>query len=211
MNGGALNMTKTKQSEPKKRGGQPGNRNAAGHGAPVGNNNAETHGAYKVIHLDNLTTEEREYLENITLDAGANMLRELQILYAKERDLIRRIKEYENVDPATLYVDKVIEMLVPKNKEKSEKNKSEFTSTMQTVIKSSPFDRARKLQAEYDKVHGRILKLIDTMRTYEADGKRLDLDERKHKINKMRITGEYDIDPDTGELIDTEDEWDVDG
>lgn len=31
--------------ESRKRGGQPGNRNAAGHGAPFGNKNASGHGA----------------------------------------------------------------------------------------------------------------------------------------------------------------------
>lgn len=31
--------------EKRKRGGQPGNRNAAGHGAPLGNKNAVGHGA----------------------------------------------------------------------------------------------------------------------------------------------------------------------
>ena len=33
------------ENKPKKRGGQKGNKNAKGHGAPVRNKNAETHGA----------------------------------------------------------------------------------------------------------------------------------------------------------------------
>ena len=36
-------MTKTKR----KRGGQPGNKNAVGHGAPLGNKNAFRHGLYE--------------------------------------------------------------------------------------------------------------------------------------------------------------------
>ena len=190
----------------KKRGGQRGNRNAAGHGAPKGNSNAETHGAYSQIHLSNLTNEEREYIEQLSINAEENILRELQLLFAKERDLSRKITFYENADPKELFIDRVVEMLVPKAKEERTGNKKpgieELKTAMRTVIKASPFDRQMKLEAEYNRTHGRILKLIDTMRAHELDRQRLDLDERKHTLTKQRLTGEYSIDPDTGELDD---------
>ena len=195
----------------KKRGGQPSNKNAAGHGAPKGNSNAETHGAYSRVHLDDLTPEERAYIESLTLDAEAAMLRELQLLMAKERDLTRKIKRYENADPAELFVDRVVEMRTPKSNERHKHNEekleellierdnfhwemnsiqtpttaqekklakyereieelqdkisahdkandgSAFNISMQTIFKASPFDRAMKLEAEYNKIHGRIL------------------------------------------------------
>ena len=47
---------------PRKRGGQPGNKNAAGAGAPAGNRNAETHGAYNTVRLEDLPPEQREYI-----------------------------------------------------------------------------------------------------------------------------------------------------
>ena len=75
------------QKPPRKRGGQPGNKNAAGAGAPHGNRNAETHGAYSTVRLADLPDEQREYIESITLDTGTNMLSELQLLIAKEADL----------------------------------------------------------------------------------------------------------------------------
>ena len=50
------------QKPPRKRGGQPGNKNAAGAGAPHGNRNAETHGAYSTVRLADLPDEQREYL-----------------------------------------------------------------------------------------------------------------------------------------------------
>lgn len=191
--------------ERKKRGGQKGNKNAAGHGAPKGNKNAETHGAYSTVHLDSLPAEERAYLETITLDAKENMLRELQLLFAKERDLIHRISEYkqaDQADPDTLYVDRVVEVYTP-NKDETEGEKKELKNVAKTVVKTSPFERLMKLESEYNKIHGRILKLLDTIRAYEIDGKRIDLDERKHELSKQRITGEYNVDPDTGEICDT--------
>ncbi|MCH5195931.1 MAG: hypothetical protein J1F28_04415 [Oscillospiraceae bacterium] len=187
--------------ERKKRGGQKGNKNAAGHGAPKGNSNAETHGAYSTVHIEDLPPADRAYVEGITLDARENMLRELQLLYAKERDLIRRINEYKQADPNTLYIDRVVEVYTPK-KGDSESAPQGLKKAAKTVVKTSPFERLMKLESEYNKTHGRILKLLDTMRAYEIDGKRLDLDERKHELSKQRITGEYIVDPDTGEISD---------
>lgn len=54
------------QKPPRKRGGQPGNKNAAGAGAPHGNRNAETHGAYSTVRLADLPDEQREYIESNT-------------------------------------------------------------------------------------------------------------------------------------------------
>lgn len=67
------------QKPPRKRGGQPGNKNAAGAGAPHGNRNAETHGAYSTVRLADLPDEQREYIESITLDTGTNMPYDLRI------------------------------------------------------------------------------------------------------------------------------------
>jgi hypothetical protein len=104
-------------------------------------------------------------------------------------------------------------MLAPKSKKESEKEEESgadgLKTTLQTVIKSSPFDRGIKLEAEYNKNQGRILKLLDTIRAHDTDKKRLDLDERKHVVAKQRLTGEYTIDPETGELVDTEDAEDI--
>lgn len=188
--------------ERKKRGGQKGNKNAVGHGAPKGNTNAETHGAYSTVHIEDLPLSERAYIENITLDAQENLLRELQLLYAKGLDLKRRINEYKQADPNALYVDRVVEVYTP-NKDETEGEKQGLKNVAKTVVKTSPFERLMKLESEYNKIHGRILKLLDTIRAYEIDGKRIDLDERKHELSKQRITGEYNVDPDTGEICDT--------
>lgn len=192
-------------------GAPKGNKNAAGHGAPRGNVNAETHGAYTQIHLDSLSDSERAYIEGVTLDVPENMLRELQLLMTREGDYRRKIREYEAADPSTLYVDRVIEMLVPKGKDEGGKEKSGNKTTMKTVIQSSPFERAMRVEVECNKVHGRIIKLIDTMKSYELDRERLALELRRYSLAKQKATGEFDIDPETGELIDTETAEDADG
>ncbi|MGP8313332.1 phage terminase small subunit [Enterocloster aldenensis] len=201
------------EKQQRKRGGQPGNRNAAGAGAPIGNKNAETHGAYSTVHLDDLPPARRAYIESITLDTAENMLRELQLLMAKEEDLKARIRALEDESADTLHVDKVVEMLVPRKAEDGAEDQPDdgqqgdaLKTAMQTIIKASPFDRAMKLEAELNKTHGRIIKLLDSIKSYELDTRRLDLEEKKYRLAKQKITGEFEVDPDTGEIDDVTDD-----
>lgn len=205
------------QRAKRKRGGQPGNRNAEGHGAPPRNANAETHGAYSTVYLDSLSPERREQIENLGLDPVMNMTFQLQMLIAKEMDLQERIDALEQADEAELYVDKVVHMLSRRPHQHDDdgcelpdyKDEPEFEgeneplkTAMKTIIKASPFDRRMKLEAELNKVHGRIIKLLDSIKAYELDSRRLALEERKYSLMKQKITGEFDFDPETGDIID---------
>lgn len=254
------------QKPPRKRGGQPGNKNAAGAGAPMGNKNAETHGAYSAVRIADLPPEQREYIEGITLETEANMLTELRLLIAKEADLQNKIAALEGADHDTLYIDRVVEMRTPKGQERlkqqmeklealqreedsllwdmdaesgkpptrqqekklerlqreiaalqdttgdkaRELEESAYNVTMQTVIKASAFDRAMKLEAELNKIHGRIIKLLDSIKGYELESRRVRLEERKYNLAKQKLSGAFEIDPETGEINDeTEGDGDV--
>jgi Uncharacterized conserved protein len=198
------------QRSKRKRGAPPGNKNAIGSGAPKRNENALTHGAYKTVYFDELSEDEKALIESIDLDTQANMLRELQTLVAKENDLKKRIAALELTSPETLYVDKVVEMLVPQAKKEGEEGEGRKRSTrepplktaMQTIIKASPFDRALKLRGELDKTHGRIIRLLDSVKAYELESRRLLLEERKYRLAKQKLNGEFEIDPATGEIND---------
>ena len=82
------------RSTPKRKGGQPGNKNAAGHGGtgPPGNKNAVTHGAYETIYLQALPEEERAIFDAIEetdrLDGEIRILR-LKLTRLLSRSSIR--------------------------------------------------------------------------------------------------------------------------
>lgn len=254
------------QKPPRKRGGQPGNKNAAGSGAPTGNRNAETHGAYSAVRLEDLTPEQRVYIEQITLDTKKNMLAELQLLIAKEFDLQNKITALEGAKPDSLYVDRVVEVRTPKGQDrlnqqleklaslqaeeealrwdmevqqgkpptKQQQKRLEalqreiaalqdttgdkvrdleqaaYTTATQTVIQASAFDRAMKLEAELNKIHGRIIKLLDSIKGYEMESRRVRLEERKYNLAKQKLAGAFDINPETGEINDDKDDFDPD-
>lgn len=210
------------ESKPRKRGGQKGNQNAKGHGAPLRNRNAETHGAYSAVYFDELTDEEKTLIESVTLDVADNMLRELQTLIAKENDLKKRIAELNKDTTGQLHTDKVVEMRTPKKAEETTDpygayNGTEAGSsttldvTMETTVKSSSFERAMKLEAELNKIHGRIIKLLDSIKSYELEQRRIALEEKRYALMKQKISGEFEVDPDTGEIDDTYTEDTEDG
>lgn len=203
------------KNKPKKQGAQKGNKNAKGHGAPKRNKNAQTHGAYSTVYFDELTEEEKKLIESVTLDTTENMLRELQTLIAKENDLKKRIAELNCNDTEELFVDRVVEMRTPKKAENSDpygtytventegSSKQSLDVAMETTIKSSAFERVMKLEAELNKIHGRIIKLLDSIKSYELEQKRIRLEERRYVLMKQKLSGVYDVDPDTGEIDDT--------
>ena len=204
------------ENKPKKKGGQKGNQNAKGHGAPPRNKNAETHGAYSTVYFEELTEEEKTLIESVTLDTADNMLRELQTLIAKENDLKKRINSLNNDDTGQLYTDKVVEMRTPKKADnedgdpyeeyaggEGEGKKPALDVAMETTIKSSAFERAMKLEAELNKIHGRIIKLLDSIKSYELEQRRISLEEKRYALMKQKLKGEYEVDPDTGEIDDT--------
>ena len=73
---------------------------------------------------------------------------------------------------------------------------------MKSIIKSSAFDRAMKVEAELNRLHGRIIKQLDSMKSYEMEQQRLQLEERKYSLARQKLTGEIDIDDETEEIID---------
>ncbi len=190
------------ENKPKKKGAPRRNKNAKGHGAPRRNKNAEKHGAYSTIYFDELTEDEKVLIESITLNSEDNMLRELQVLIVKEKDLQKRIEAYNNDDVGELYIDKSVEIHKPNDKGKEDSTHT-FNMVMETKVKSSTFERVMKLEAELNKVHGRIIKLLDSIKSYELEKCRIELEKKRYTLLKQKISGEYSVDIDTGEIDDT--------
>ena len=184
------------KKKPRKRGGQKGNKNAAGKTpAKKGNKNAVTHA------IKNMGTP----------SALSQMMNELQALYVRKAYLESLLQQYEAADAGGFYTDKVVHMIVPKSMEERreeedcgmeqtqaadpEGGKEIYKTAMKSIIKSSPFDRAMKVEAELNKLHGRIIKQLDSIKAYELEDRRLTLAEKQFELNKQKLTGEFEIDP----------------
>ena len=87
-----------------------------------------------------------------------------------------------------------------------ELKKDAYITATQTVIQASVFDRTMKLEAELNKIHGRIIKLLDSIKGYELECRRVRLEERKYNLAKQKLAGVFEIDTETGEINDNQDD-----
>ena len=190
------------KNKPKKRGGQKGNKNAV------------THGAFAQAGYEDIDPEQAAAIQNMgTPSAMSQMMEELQALYLRKAYLESLLKEYESPEAGGFYTDKIVHMIVPKSMEERQQeedcgmehqqcadpegSKSEtYKTAMKSVIKSSPFERAMKVEAELNKLHGRIIKQLDSIKAYELEDRRLQLAEKQLELNKQKLTGEFEINPD---------------
>lgn len=186
----------------KRRGGQFGNKNAEGAGAPKGNKNAETHGGYSSIDLNNLPEEDQAYISNLSLNTETNFRNELQILLAKEKDIRRRLEALDYEPEDKLYLSRESEMqAVPKPEqleglepEERVERISKLQPTLKTITRDSKFERQQKLLVAFDRIHGRIIKLLDSIKTYQLDCKRIELDQQRYELSKEKVKGAFEFD-----------------
>ncbi len=78
-----------------RKGGQPGNQNAVGHGGtgPPGNKNAVKTGEFESLFFDTLTPSEQELIAAMPRDKGELLLQEIQLLTVRERRMLQRVKD----------------------------------------------------------------------------------------------------------------------
>lgn len=182
----------------KSRGGQPGNRNSAGHqnaagshkGAPAGNKNAEKDGAYSTVFFDALTEEEKEIVESTPLKGREALEHEMKILKYREYKILLKIQEYERAPEDSLYINNVLDMRVPAGR--GDKKRDGAAQQMGMYSKDSAFARVLKLQEALYKVQGRIARIADSLRAAEEHARRMELERRRLDIMRMRATGVVD-------------------
>ena len=179
---------------PKRRGGQPGNKNSKGKknaagshkGAPPGNKNAEKDGAYSAVFFDMLTDEEKEFVEKAPTGSREALEHEMKILKFRENKILLKIAEYEDQPEDSLYVSSVLDMREPRGGQDGAKQ------TMGMYTKDSAFSRVLKLQEALYKIQGRIAKITDSLRMMEEFGAKIELERERLEILRVRATGMVD-------------------
>lgn len=85
---------KSERSE-RKKGGQPGNKNATG---PPGNKNAVRTGEFETLFFNTLNQEEQKLTSMIGLDKEQLLLQEIQLLTVREYRMLHRIEALKNAE-----------------------------------------------------------------------------------------------------------------
>lgn len=184
-----------RQLPKRKRGGQPGNRNSAGHknaagshaGAPPGNKNAEKDGAYSAVLFDMLTDQEKAVADATPTESRDALIHEMRLLKVREHRIMTKIAAYEAEPEDTLHLSSVLDMRTPSGRGKEKQDGARQQMGMYT--KESAFNRVLKLQEALYKVQGRIAGITNTLRAAEEAAMRLELERERLAILRMRATG----------------------
>ena len=184
----------------RRRGGQPGNRNAAGNtgGAPRGNKNAEKDGAYSAIFFNRLSDEELDVFNGAPRGAVEALKHEMGILKLREKKILDKIKEYEDMDEDALIINNVMDMRVPGGR--GDRKQDGATQNMGMYFKDTPFARVLKLQEALYKLQGRIATVAGALRAAEESDRRAELERQRLELMRMKVTGEVDDGEDGDEL-----------
>ncbi|EIS9525892.1 helix-turn-helix domain-containing protein [Clostridioides difficile] len=155
-----------------KRGGQPNNSNAKGHGAPLRNKNNFKHGIFEQIYFDTLTDKELELIKNKSNDKIYDLELEIDLLTIREHRHMSRIKEYtQKTDGISLEsVNKrrlEIKGNVLKNGQVQEEMVTRGVSTFEVI---------QKLEAELTKIQDKKRKCIETLEKMKIDRKKFELE-----------------------------------
>ena len=176
----------------RRRGGQPGNRNAAGNtgGAPRGNKNAEKDGAYSAIFFNKLSDEELDVFNGAPRGAVEALKHEMGILKLREKKILDKIKEYEDMDEDALIINNVMDMRVPGGR--GDRKQDGANQNMGMYFKDTPFARVLKLQEALYKLQGRIATVAGALRAAEESDRRAELERQRLELMRMKVTGEVD-------------------
>ena len=176
----------------RRRGGQPGNKNAVGNagGAPCGNRNAEKDGAYSAIFLNRLSDEERAIFDGAPRGAVDALKHEMGVLKLREKKILDKIKEYEEMDQDALILNNIMDMRVPGGR--GERKRDGADQNMGMYFKETPFARILKLQEALYKVQGRIATVAGALRAAEESDRRAELERQRLELMRMKVTGEVD-------------------
>lgn len=101
-------LQKPKRNVAKKRGGQPGNRNAEGNkggSAPKRNKNAVKTGEFETLFFDTLEPEEMRLIGMVQPDKEQLLLQEIQLLTVRERRMLKRIDSLRVLEDTTEYIE----------------------------------------------------------------------------------------------------------
>lgn len=179
------------QPAPRKPGGQPGNKNAVGNpggGAPAGNLNAEKDGAYSTIFFDRLTEEEKRIVEDAPRNSTDLTSHEIGVLLLREKYILDKIKEYQQLPPDQLITSRVTDMRVPGGRGKRKRDGANQRIGM--YQKETPAQRILQLQEALNKIHGRILSAAAQMQKNEMDKLHLETEQQRLDLLRIRATGE---------------------
>lgn len=198
-------LQKKKRNVAKKKGGQPGNKNAAGNkggAAPEKNKNAVTTGEFETLLFDCLDLEEQRLVQAVPEDKQTLLMQEIQLLTVRERRMLKRIELLRNAaDEENKSVVGETGMTAVGHKKGLEKAKE--TDLLEYRGK---LGQIQNIEDALTRVQARKQAAIDALHRYGVDDARLELETMKVDLAALKLGGQEQEVEDDGflEALNTE-------
>lgn len=173
----------------KKKGGQPGNKNAAGNSggaAPEQNKNAVTTGEFETLLFDCLDPEERQLAQAVPEDKTQLLLQEIQLLTVRERRMLKRIellRKSADEKGTAIYGDGG--MTVVSRKIGIEKGKKTDLLEYQGKL-----GQIQSVEDALTRVQARKQRAIEALHKFGYDDARLELETMKIELTALKLGGQ---------------------
>lgn len=172
-------LQKKKRNVARKRGGQPGNKNAEGHGGtgPPGNKNAVKTGEFEALFFDSLDPEEKELIQAVQPNKEQLLLQEIQLLTVRERRMLKRIESLKLLERTSALEENEEElgkapagMSVTKYKSGVEKGKPTILKEYEGIL-----GQIQSIEDALTRVQARRQRAIETLHKFGYDDAKLEL------------------------------------
>ncbi len=175
----------------RKRGGQPGNKNGVGHGAPKGNKNNYKHGLYERIYWDTLNDEEMQMIQAMNYEEERLLQEQIALLTVRERRLLKTIAEYKE-KKGGLTLESVIQRKLEIDGNIIQDDYQTQTETTTRTI--SIFEVIQKLEAELTRVQAKKTRCIEALNKLRIERQRIEDEQKGNDLVNDWIHGVMDGD-----------------
>lgn len=183
-------LQKKKRNVAKTKGGQSGNKNAAGHGAPEQNKNAVTTGEFETLFFDCLDSDERRLAEAVSLDKEQLLLQEIQLLTVRERRMLKRIENLRQAEGVSETAGKYAiavppGMTVTGYKAGIEKGKITDLGEYKGIL-----GQIQSIEDALTRVQARKQAAIDSLHRYGVDDAKLEIELMRLDLQALKLGGQ---------------------
>ena len=190
-------MQKPKRNVARKRGGQPGNKNAVGHGGtgPPGNKNAVTTGEFETLLFDCLDPEERRLADAVPADKEQLILQEIRLLTVREHRMLRRIEDLRKAEEYYDNGELAAGMTMVSRKSGIEKDHETDLKEFQGKL-----GQIQSIEDALTRVQGRKQRAIEALHKFGFDDARLEIELAKVELASLKVGGQEAEEEDDGFL-----------
>ena len=182
-------LQKKKRNVAKQKGGQPGNKNAAGNkggAAPEKNKNAVTTGEFETLLFDCLEPEERQLAAAVPPDKEQLLLQEIRLLTVRERRMLKRIDLLRtSMDDSGEVSGDETGMTAVGHKKGLEKDKETDLTEYRGKL-----GQIQNIEDALTRVQARKQAAIDSLHRYGVDDARLEIELMRLDLAALKLGGQ---------------------